>query len=58
MVTETAYFHCSTRTDEQHTLPAELLQQSFDLSILELDNLLLAFVDQPTEDGEHDGPRL
>jgi hypothetical protein len=43
---------------EQHTLPAELLQQGFDLSILELDNLLLAFVDQPTEDGEHDVPRL
>ena len=43
---------------EQHTLPAEFLQQGFDLSILELDNLLLALVDQPTQDGEHDVPRL
>ena len=31
---------------EQQALPAELLQQGFDLSVLELDDLLLPVVDQ------------
>ena len=41
---------------EQQALPAELLQQGFDLSVLELDDLLLPVVDQATEYGRQDVP--
>ncbi|MEO1994361.1 MAG: hypothetical protein ABGZ17_03710 [Planctomycetaceae bacterium] len=42
---------------EQQSLATELLQQGFDLSILELDELPLTLVDQATDGGEQDVSR-
>ena len=43
---------------QQQPLLAELVQQGVDLCVLELDDLLLAFVGPAAEDGEQDVPRL
>ena len=43
---------------EQQSLPSELLQDRLDLSVLELDDLLLPLVDHATEYGEQNGPGL
>jgi len=43
---------------EQQALPAKLLQERRDLSVLELDDLLLPVVDQATEHGEQAVPWL
>ena len=34
---------------EQHTFPAEFLEQGFDLGVLEFNDLLLALIDGTTE---------
>ncbi len=53
--------HCQQVTVvviEQQTFLSQHLQQCFDLSILELDNLLLALVDPAAEGREQNVPRL
>ena len=41
---------------EQSSLLSHLVEQSFDLGVLELDDLLLPLVDHATEHGEQDVP--
>ena len=43
---------------KQQSLPAELFEQGFDLSVLELNDLLLPLVHHATEHGEQHVPRL
>ena len=43
---------------DQQSLFSELLQQGLDLSVLELDDLLLSFVHKAAEGSQHDVPRL
>ncbi|MBM82561.1 MAG: hypothetical protein CMJ78_18510 [Planctomycetaceae bacterium] len=43
---------------EQQSLPSELLQQGLDLSVLELNDLLLTLVHKAAEDSQHDVPWL
>ena len=41
---------------EEQSLPAQRVEQSFDVSVLELDDLLLPAVDDATEYGEQNLP--
>ena len=43
---------------EQQSLLSELLQQGFDLGVLELDDLLLTLVHKAAKGSQHDVPRL
>lgn len=43
---------------QQKSLLSKLLQQSLDLSVLELDDLLLSLVDHAAECGEYDVPGM
>jgi hypothetical protein len=54
-------FHSQYATliiSEQQTLLPELFQQRFDLVVLELDDLMLAFVSPANECGKHNVVRL
>lgn len=43
---------------QQQAIPAELFEQGLDLSVLQLDNLLLALIDEATGNSQPDVPRL